>query len=55
MNSHIFFFFMFYNKKRSYDLIDYAYIDEAKFWIINEDDPYRSKLTGVKDDIGTCG
>ena len=31
-------FFRFYNKKKSYDFIDYACIDETEFWIINEDE-----------------
>ena len=38
MNSHMFFLFRFYNKKRSYDSIDYACIDETEFWIIDEDE-----------------
>ena len=38
MNSHMFFLFRFYNKKRSYDPIDYACIDETEFWIIDEDE-----------------
>ena len=31
MNSQMFFFFRFYNNKRSYDPIDYACIDETEF------------------------
>ena len=38
MNSHMFFLFRFYNKKRSYDPIDYACIDETEFWIIDDDE-----------------
>ena len=38
MNSHMFFFFRFYNKKRSYDPIDYACIDETGVWIIDKDE-----------------
>ena len=38
MNSQMFFFFMFYNKKISYDHIDYACIDETEFWIIDKDE-----------------
>ena len=34
----MFFFFRFHNKKRSYDPIDYACIDEIEFWIIDEDE-----------------
>ena len=30
------FFFRFYNKKMSYDPIDYACIDEIEFWIVDE-------------------
>ncbi|KAL6337665.1 hypothetical protein AAG906_037258 [Vitis piasezkii] len=29
----------FYNKKRIYDPIDYACIDETDFWIVDEDQP----------------
>ena len=38
MNSHMFFFFRFYNKKRNYDPIDNACIDETEFWIIDENE-----------------
>ena len=38
MNSHMFFFFRFYNKKIRCDPIDYACIDEIKFWIIDKDE-----------------
>ena len=38
MNSPMFFFFRIYNKKRNYDPIDYASIDETEFWIIDEDE-----------------
>ena len=31
------FFFRFYNKKRTYDPIDYACIDETDFWMVDED------------------
>nr|CAN70395.1 hypothetical protein VITISV_014705 [Vitis vinifera] len=30
---------MFYNKKRTYDPINYACIDETNFWIVDEDEP----------------
>ncbi|KAL6350658.1 hypothetical protein AAG906_028109 [Vitis piasezkii] len=30
---------MFYNKKRIYDPIDYACIDETDFWIVDDDQP----------------
>ena len=33
----MFFFFRFYCKKKT-DPIDYAYIDETEFWIIDEDE-----------------
>ena len=33
------FFFRFYNKKRTYDPIDYACIDKIDFWIVDEDEP----------------
>ncbi|RVW27608.1 hypothetical protein CK203_099113 [Vitis vinifera] len=39
MNNYMFFFFRFYNKKRIYDPIDYACIDETDFWIVDEDRP----------------
>ena len=32
----MFFFFRFYNKKRIYDPIDYACIDETDFWIVDD-------------------
>ena len=32
------FIFRFYNKKRTYDSIDYACIDETNFWIVDEDE-----------------
>ena len=38
MNTFMFFFFRLYNKKRSYDPIDYECIDETKFWIIDENE-----------------
>ena len=37
MNNYILFFFGFNNKKRTYDPIDYACIDETNFWIVDED------------------
>ena len=33
------FFFRFYNKKRTYDPIDYACINENNFWMVDEDEP----------------
>ena len=39
MNNYLLFFFRFYNKKRTYDPSDYAYIDETDFWIVDEDQP----------------
>ena len=38
MNNYMFYFFRFYNKKMSYDLINYACIDETDFWIVNKDE-----------------
>ena len=32
-------FFRLYNKKRIYDPIDYACIDETDFWVVDEDQP----------------
>ncbi|RVW73056.1 hypothetical protein CK203_061061 [Vitis vinifera] len=32
-------FWMFYNKKRIYDPIDYACIDETDFWVVDDDQP----------------
>ena len=34
MNNYMLFYFRFYNKKRTYDPIDYACIDETNFWIV---------------------
>ena len=39
MNNYMIFFFRFYNKKRTYDPIDYACINENNFWIVDEDEP----------------
>ena len=33
------FFFRLYNKKMTYDPIDYACIDETDFWLVDEDEP----------------
>ena len=49
MNSHMFFFFRFYNKKRSYDPIDNACIDETEFWIIDEDEPGELDLEEMEN------
>ena len=49
MNSHMFFFFRFYNKKRSYGPIDYACIDETEFWIIDEDEPGELDLEEMEN------
>ena len=49
MNSHMCFLFKFYNKKRSYDLIDHACIDETKFWIIDEDELGELDLEEMKN------
>ena len=32
-------FFRLYNKKMTYDPIDYACIDKTDFWIVDEDEP----------------
>ena len=39
MNNYILFFFRFYNKKRIYDPLDYACIDEIDFWVVDDDQP----------------
>ena len=49
MNSHMFFFFRFYNKKRSDDPIDYACIDETEFWIIDEDESREVDLEEMEN------
>ena len=49
MNSFMFFFFRFYNKKRSYDSIVYACIDETEFWIIDKDEPRELDLEEVEN------
>ena len=41
MNNYMFFFFRFYNKKRTCDPIDYVCIDETNFWIVDEDEPTK--------------
>ena len=48
MNSYMFLFFRFYNKKISYDPIDYTCFDETEFWIIDEDEPREQDLEEVK-------
>ena len=49
MNSFMFFIFRFYNKKISYDPIDYACIDETEIWIIDEDEPRELDLEEVEN------
>ena len=49
MYSFMFYIFRFYNKKRSYDPIDYACIDETEFWIIDEDEPRELDLEEVEN------
>ena len=49
MNSFMFFFFRLYNKKRNYDPIDYACIDETEFWIIDEDEPGELDLEEIEN------
>ena len=49
MNSHMFFLFRFYNKKISYDPINYACIDETEFWIIDEDEPGELDLEKMEN------
>ena len=39
MNNYMPFFFRLYNKKMTYDPIDYACIDETDFWLVDEDEP----------------
>ena len=39
MNTYMLLFFRLYNKKRSYDPIDYECIDKTEFWIIDENEP----------------
>ena len=39
MNNYMFFFFRLYNKKITYDPIDYACIDETDFCLVDEDEP----------------
>ena len=49
MNSHMFFLFRLYNKKISYDPIDYACIDETEFWIIDEDESGELNLEEMEN------
>ena len=39
MNTYMLLFFRLYNKKRSYDPIDYECIDKTEFWIIDKNEP----------------
>lgn len=34
-------FSFFFEKKKNYGLIGYAYIDENEFWIVDEDEPRK--------------
>ena len=45
----MFFFVKFYNKKRTYDPIDDAYIDETDFWIVDEDQPAELDVEELKN------
>ena len=43
------FFFRFYNKKRTYDPIDYTCIDETDFWIVDEDRPVELDVEDLEN------
>ena len=43
------FFFRFYNKKRTYDPIDYACIDKIDFWIVDEDESEELDIEELKN------
>ena len=45
----MFFFFRFYNKKITYDPIDYASIDETDFWIVDKDQPIELDVEELKN------
>ena len=49
MNNYTLFFFRFYNKKRTYDPIDYACIDETDFWIVDEDRPVELDVEDLEN------
>ena len=49
MNNYILFFFRFYNKKRIYDPIDHACIDETNFWMVDEDEPIELDVEELKN------
>ena len=42
-------FFSFYNKKKTYDPIDYACIDETNFWMVDEDEPIELDVEELKN------
>ena len=42
-------FFRLYNKKRIYDPIDYACIDETDFWIVDEDKPIELNVEELEN------
>ncbi|RVW71973.1 hypothetical protein CK203_055015 [Vitis vinifera] len=39
----------FYNKKKTYDPIDYACIDETNFWMVDEDEPIELDVEELKN------
>ena len=45
----MFFFFRFYNKKITYDPIDYASIDETDFWIVDDDQPVEPDVEKLEN------
>ena len=49
MNNYMFFFFRLYNKKRTYDPIDYACVDETDFWIVDEDRPVELDVKDLEN------
>ena len=49
INNHMFLFFKFYNKKRSYDPIDYVCFVETEFWIIDEDESGELNLEEMEN------
>ena len=49
MNNYMFFFVRFYNKKKTYNPIDDACIDETDFQIVDEDQPAQLDVKELKN------
>lgn len=49
MNNYLFFFSRFFNKKKTFDPIDYACIDETEFWVVDEDETRELDLDEMEN------